>query len=758
MLNTSIIKGQAKKTYMKRVSSLVISITILVFLSARAQEKITPSNTIEIVGDSPETIIRKAAHVVPTIDQYNYKKLEFTCFVHFGPNTFTRMEWGNGKEDPSIFNLQHLDTDQWCRAMKEAGMKLVVITAKHHDGFVLWQSRYTTHGVMSSPFKGGKGDIVRELSESCKKYGIKLGIYLSPADLYQIESEDGLYGNLSEYSMRTIPRPVEGRPFENKTTFQFEVDDYNEYFLNQLFELLTEYGSIDEVWFDGAHPKRKGGQTYNYTAWRRLIRTLVPHAVIFGREDVRWCGNESGNTRESEWDVIPFDEDPNVMIKFTDLTGELGSREHLYAGNYLHYLPAETNTSIREGWFYRDETDQKVRNADDVFDIYERSVGGNSTFLLNIPPNREGLFSDEDVSVLEEVGRRIRETYGVNLLERATGPREILDQDEYSYVLGNGDGTTEYIIETPTAIILNRFILQEAIATHSQRIEAHALDIWMEGEWKEVATGTTVGYKKILRFPVVKTDRLRIRITASRLEPTLSRVSAHFYKSRPPQIAINRDKTGLVTLEPLKHAFKWKSHGLDPVENLNRDLEIRYTTDGSEPSGSSHLYRDPFSLPSGEVRAVAYQHNEKGSETSEQFGILKQKWKLLEVSSKEGNNSGDKAFDDDPATMWLSGKNKRQPHHLSIDLGSQHALKGFGYAPRLSGKEGMIEKGMIQASDNGKKWEDVESFEFGNLINDPSKRKWQFKNPVETQFIRIKSETGAAGSQMAAIAELDFYE
>ena len=247
------------RVIMAKLAFLVFFMLSNLFLNG--QDSIIPSNTIKIEGDSHEEIIRKAAHVIPTVNQYNYKKLEFTCFVHFGPNTFTRMEWGNGMEDPKIFDLQNLDTDQWCKAMKAAGMKLVVITAKHHDGFVLWQSRYTEHGVMSSPFRNGKGDIMKDLSESCRKYGIKLGVYLSPADLYQIESKTGLYGNLSEYTLRTIPRPVEGRPFENKTTFEFEVDDYNEYFLNQLFELLTEYGPIDEVWFDGAHPKRKGGQT-----------------------------------------------------------------------------------------------------------------------------------------------------------------------------------------------------------------------------------------------------------------------------------------------------------------------------------------------------------------------------------------------------------------------------------------------------------------------------------------------------------------
>ena len=731
---------------------------LLTNISSLAQNPVTPSNTIRIQGDSHEQIIEKAANVIPTSDQYNYKKLEFTCFVHFGPNTFTRMEWGSGMEDPMIFNLQNLDTDQWCEAMKAAGMKLVVITAKHHDGFVLWQSRYTTHGVMSSPFRNGKGDILKDLSESCKKYGIKLGVYLSPADLYQIESKTGLYGNLSEYTMRTIPRPVEGRPFENQTTFQFEVDDYNEYFLNQLFELLTEYGPIDEVWFDGAHPKRKGGQTYNYTAWRELIRTLVPNAVIFGREDVRWCGNESGKTRASEWDIIPFDEDPNVMIKFADLTGELGSREHLFAGNYLHYIPAETNTSIREGWFYRDETDQKVRNADDVFDMYERSVGGNSTFLLNIPPNREGLFSAEDVSVLEEVGERIRETYDTDLLRGSEGPAEILDDDEFSYMIGSADGVLECIIELPGKKIYNRFVIQEAISTHSQRIEEHALDAWVNGEWEEIATGTTVGYKKILRFPAIETGKFRIRILKSRLEPTISNVSAHYYRSRPPQIDITRDNNGLVTLVPRKHQFMWKSHGLNPMENLNTDLEIRYTLDGSKPTKSSELYNEPFLLKSGEVHAAAIDNEEIGGENSTTFGILKTNWKLIDISSKEGNKNGDNAFDGDVATFWESKENKNHPHSLSIDLGSEYLLSGFAYTPNVSGRDGMIERGTILISSNGRKWQEFESFEFGNLINDPTKRTWNFKANVRTQYIRIRSDGGAGGSNTAIVAELDFYE
>ena len=282
---------------MKRI---LFSLVLAGALQAASAQKYSLDNTIKVNdSDSKEVIIQKAAHVVPTDNQLRALEKEFIAFIHFGPNTFTRMEWGTGKEDPSIFDLKTLDTDQWCKAIKAAGMKLVMLTVKHHDGFCLWQTRYTKHGIMSTGFQDGKGDILRDLSKSCKKYGLKLGVYLSPADLYQIENPEGLYGNGSKKTLRTIPREVEGRPFANKTKFQFVVDDYNEYFMNQLFEILTEYGEVDEVWFDGAHPKQKGGQTYNYKAWQQVIRTLAPHAAIFGKEDIRWCGNEAGRTRRT---------------------------------------------------------------------------------------------------------------------------------------------------------------------------------------------------------------------------------------------------------------------------------------------------------------------------------------------------------------------------------------------------------------------------------------------------------------------------
>ncbi len=719
---------------------------------------IPSASTISITdADSNDSIIIKAAHVVPTPNQYEALKNEFIAFIHFGPNTFTRMEWGSGMEDPAIFNLKNLDTDQWCEAMKSAGMKMVILTVKHHDGFCLWQTRYTQHGVMSTPFKDGKGDVLRELAESCQKYGLKLGVYLSPADLYQIENPKGLYGNLSKYTERVIPRPVEGRPFENKTTFKFIVDDYNEYFLNQLFELLTEYGPIHEVWFDGAHPKRKGGQKYNYEAWKELIQTLAPQAVIFGKQDIRWCGNESGKTRDTEWNIIPYPEDPNKMGSFPDLTRpSLGTRKELYEGKYLHYQMAETNTSIREGWFYRDEEDQKVRSADDVFDIYERSVGGNSIFLLNIPPNREGRFSPEDVKVLEEVGQRIEHTYGKDLLDGASGPGAILDSDLATYeLLPDKNGALE--VTTPQPITINRFVIQEAITSHSERIEAHALDAWINNDWQEIATATNVGYKRILRFPEVTTDRLRIRVLESRLPPAIAKVSAHYYKTRPPQLSIERNIEGMVDIQPERHTFRWKPHGEDIAGNINSDIEIRYTVDGTAPSKKSKLYEEAFFLASGEVRARAFVKDQEGSVASNLLGVLKKEWKLIGADSEQGDHQGVKALDANVDTYWLSGE-KGKGHYLSIDMGKDYTLKGFAYTPQKNNSQGMIEKGDIKISADGRSWNVKEEFEFGNLINDPTPRRHYFDQPVKTRYIRIESKVIAGGGRTAAIAEIDFFE
>ena len=671
---------------MKILFAIIVGIIIGaqgLMAESKAMNLIT--NLVALCGsETPDEIVDKAAHIGPTPRQMAYLRTEYIGFIHWGPNAFSRREWGNGKEKEDLFNPPTADTDQWCEAMKAAGIHMVVLTAKHHDGYCMWQSRYTKHGVVGSPWMDGKGDVLRKLSASCKKYGLKLGIYLSPADLYQIENKNGLYGNLSKYTERTIPREVEGRPFANKRTFKFKVDDYNEYFLNQLFELLTEYGPVHEVWFDGAHPKRKGGQTYTYAAWYNLIRTLAPDATIFGKgPDIRWCGNEAGRTRETEWNVIPLNVHPD-HCSWPDLrSADLGSRKKLVGAKYLYYLPAEVNTSIRHGWFYRDDEKQRVRSEAEVFDIYERAVGGGETFMLNIPPNREGLFSERDVKSLVMSGARINKTYGNNLAVGAEcDSAVVLDDDPATSWLADG-AEPSLVVNLPAVTTINRFLLQEDIERHGQRIEKHALDVWIDGKWVEVSTGTTVGYKKIMRFDAVETQRLRLRILESRAVAAINKISVHY--SDPAPVYANG-----VTLKAV------------PVAG----------------------------------------------------------WKVLSVSSVHSDNwSATKAFDNNPSTFWhtsWSADAPGHPHHLAVDMDKEYSVSGFTYLPRQDRQvpDSMIENWRFEVSSDGESWKPVAQGQFGNIVNDPSRRIEFFEKPLSCRYFKLVSLSGAQGKPYAGAAEI----
>lgn len=700
-----------------------------------AQDSIPFAPTIKInPGDSPEVIIAKAAHVVPTKQQAEGLDREFIAFVHFGPNTFSRREWGTGKESPELFNPTGLDTDQWVKAMKDAGMKMVILTVKHHDGYVLWQSRYTKHGIMSSPFMDGKGDILKSLSESAHKYGLKLGVYLSPADLYQIENEEGLYGNLSPKTKRVIPREVEGRHFENQTKFEFVVDDYNEYFLNQLFEILTEYGPIDEVWFDGAHPKRKGGQTYNYPAWKELIHTVAPNAVVFGREDVRWCGNEAGDTRDTEWNVIPFAANPDTMTSFGDLRAQdLGSRAKLMDGKYLHYQYPETDTSIREGWFFRDDNTQKVRNADEVFDIYERSVGGNSVLLLNIPPAPDGRFDAEDVGVLEEVGRRIKVTYGTDLFADAKVSYEILPGETYP----------TYTVTLPEAVTINRITLKEPIEKSGERVEEHQLEAKVDGKWQVVATATNIGHKRILRFPDIKSDAFRVKVLSSRLQPELSVISGHYYKAGAPQLESGRNTEGVVKVFPKRSEFDWHNAPKDASAAMFNPFDVHYTLDGTMPDASSPVFPDSLIVEGKILKAKAFlADGTSGALLEQRIGYAKKRMKTSE--------KGTAAIDEKISTGWIA--TDEEPA-IVIDLGSKLPVGAIQYTPAKSAK-GAIAKAKVEISDNGKKFKEVGMWELGNLTNDPTPRLYVLPKEVKASIIRI-TPIETADSNPGIISEID---
>jgi alpha-L-fucosidase/lysophospholipase L1-like esterase/pimeloyl-ACP methyl ester carboxylesterase len=478
-------------------------------------------------------LIERAARVTPSERQIAWQRREFIGFVHFGPNTFTDRSWGTGTENPSIFNPTALDCRQWVRAFKDAGMTQVIVTAKHHDGFCLWPSRFTAHSVRNAPWRDGQGDVLRELAEACREAGLKLGVYLSPADLNAMET--GLYGRTDERA-RVIPTPVPGWTPQSTVQFKGNWDDYNTYFMNQLYELLTEYGEISEVWFDGANPKPGTGQTYAYADWYRLIRALQPTAVIFGKgPDVRWCGNEAGRGRTSEWSVIPL---PVRTGEFTwpDMTGaDLGSLDKLSGAPFLHWYPSEVDVSIRPEWFWHAREDDKVKSLEQLMGIYHASVGNNSVLLLNVPPDQRGLIHENDVKRLSLFGRLLRQTFAENLARgaqaTASATREqaseyaaftTLDGDPDSYwTTEDWQTQAEIVYHLPAPKRFNLVMLQEALR-RGQRIESFAVDAWVGGSWREIAAGTTVGHKRLAHFPEIESDRVRVRILGARLSPTLS--------------------------------------------------------------------------------------------------------------------------------------------------------------------------------------------------------------------------------------------
>ncbi|MDN5288780.1 MAG: alpha-L-fucosidase [Mucilaginibacter sp.] len=462
--------------------------------------------------DKLADIVHKAATITPSARQLRWQQLEFTAFLHFGMNTFTNREWGDGKEDTKLFNPTSLDAAQWVRTCKQAGIKQIIVTAKHHDGFCLWPSKYTEHSVKNSPWQNGKGDVVKAVADACHEQGIGFGIYLSPWDR-----------NNPDYG---------------------DTEKYNAYFMNQLTELLSNYGKVDEVWFDGANGEGPNGKkpVYHFEAWYSLIRKLQPSAVIaIMGPDVRWVGTESGYGRLSEWSVVPLNEQPNAGIEQNsqkdiafapkgDMTGDdLGSRDKISKAKELVWYPAETDVSIRPGWFYHEAEDTKVKSPEKLLDIYYSSVGRNSVLLLNIPPDKRGLINEHDQKNLQEWKSIIDHTFKTNLLKEASvnssngvNPKALLNGGIHNYWTTQGHDTTATIqMNLPKAQTFDVLLLQENI-TIGQRIEKFNLEYFDGKNWVQITDGSTVGAKRLIRFKPVTAQKIRLNITSSRLNPTLT--------------------------------------------------------------------------------------------------------------------------------------------------------------------------------------------------------------------------------------------
>jgi alpha-L-fucosidase len=451
---------------------------------------------------------------LPSENQLAWHELEQYAFIHFSINTFTGKEWGFGDENPKLFNPASFDAEQWVKTLKEAGLKALILTCKHHDGFCLWPSKYTNHSVKFSPFRQGNGDVVKEVSEACQKYGLKFGVYLSPWDRNQ---------------------PNYGNPF------------YLDYYRKQLTELLTQYGPVFEMWFDGANGgngfyggmrqnRTIDGQTYyQWPVTLEMARKLQPGMLFFSDAgpDIRWCGNESGKAGETNWCML----DPDTLYP-----GKSGIENLLNMGSEsgTRWIPAEVDVSIRPGWFYHPEEDNLVKSPENLFDLYLQSVGRGSNLLLNIPPDTRGLLNEHDVTSLLEWKKLLDEAFSNNLASGAKvtassnrgnspefSPSNLNDGRKETYwATDDSVRTAEIEIDLGRSREVNYVVLQEYIRL-GQRIGSFTIEARDNDTWKQVASATTIGYKRIIAINNVHTRRIRILIKDSKACPVISNVEVY---------------------------------------------------------------------------------------------------------------------------------------------------------------------------------------------------------------------------------------
>ena len=615
--------------------------------------------------------------ILPNEGQLAWHELEFYGFVHFSINTFTDREWGGGEELPSRFNPTDFSAEQIVRTAAEAGMKGLILTCKHHDGFCLWPSEFTEHSVKNSPYKAGKGDIVREISEACKKEGLKFGVYLSPWDR-----------NHAEYA----------RP------------EYIDYFRAQLRELLTGYGPVFEVWFDGAN----GGTGYygganesrnidraTYYDWENtwaMVRELQPQAMLFTDlgPDVRWVGNEHGHAGDPCWATYtPHGLNGARPVPGQTLykEGENGHRDGMY------WIPAEVDVSIRPGWFYHASQDGKVRSPRNLVDLYYASVGRGASFLLNLPPDRRGRIHENDVEALRGFRAHLDATFAVNLAKAgkvsasntrgnhvAYGVAQLFDGDRSTYwASDDGVCTPSIAVEFGGEQAFNVVDIRENLAL-GLRVDRWALDRWDNGAWVEFATGEGIGSRRLWQGDLQTTSKVRLRIVEAAACPALSEFGIY----RAP------------------------------------DWAVEQVSVADKTSGKSD-------------------------------------WKVLAVSSEiKGGGDAFRAIDSNPKTVWNTHpvtKELAPPQEICIDMGKKKLLKGFTYLPRQDHTpNGIVDQYEFYVSQDGKMWgSPVATGEFSNIKSNPIEQQILLDTPVKTRYFKFRA-LHVVHSRHITVAELGIVE
>ncbi len=651
--------------------------------------------------------------------------LQYYAFVHFNMNTFTDMEWGTGGEKPSQFNPSELDAGQWARVAKDAGMKGIIITAKHHDGFCLWPTKTTEHSVKNSPWKDGKGDLLKDLSEACKEYGLKFGIYLSPWD-----RNAGNYGE-PEY-----------------------VADFHE----QLRELLTNYGDVFEVWFDGAN----GGSGYygganetrkidnrTYYEWDKtteIVRELQPNAVIFSDAgpDIRWVGTEEGFANETNWSVMRRDEIYPGWPRYVELRS--GHEDG------THWLPAEVNTSIRPGWYYHPREDHQVKTLPRLVKTYYESIGRNGNFLLNLPVDARGLVHENDEAALMALKNQIDADFETELAQgkkvTATDVRgnssayeaeNVNDGDNSTYWATNDSITAADItisFDTPTAV--NRIVLQEHIPI-GQRVQRFTVQAEIDGKWKTIDKQTTIGYKRILRFDTVEATAIKVSVSFAKGALAISNIE--LYKApnflTPPDI------------------FRY-AKGDVSLSVPDKNVEVYYTLDGSKPTTASEKYQDRFMLDQPAMITAIAVNPEDGKQSAaatRYIDVPKSNWKVISTSSGDLSTAW-RMIDENPEVFWATDEKVSTPQEVVIDMGKTHELKGFTYWPIQERYPfGIITEYAFSTSTNGKNWNQVSKGEFANIVNSRLEQTVYFQK-TEARYIKLKGVKVDGDDMRASFGEL----
>ena len=711
----------------KVILSLIFQVVIIPS-NLFAQEKHAGNNFVILKpGSSELEIVETAAQVTPSERQLAWQRLETTAFVHFGLNTFYNQEWGHGTEDPRRFNPTLLNTDQWAKEISEAGLNMLIMTCKHHDGFCMWPSKYTEHTVAASPWLQGKGDLVKQVSESCRKFNLKFGIYLSPWDRHEPS-----YGDSPEY---------------------------NKFFLNQLAELLTNYGTVDEVWFDGACGEGPNGkkQVYDWDSYYSLIRKLQPNAVIaIMGPDVRWVGTESGYGRETEWSVVPYELTSQESIAegsqqaalkegFTPpgdmVSQDLGSRMKIKEANSLIWYPSEVDVSIRPGWFWHASENERVKTPEKLLDIYFSSVGRNSLLLLNIPPDSLGLINQADISSLKAWKNALKSIFKNNIADNSIiksadnklNIKTLTDNNDTTSWNPTNKGEYSFELKLKKKSDFNILLLQENI-TKCQRIEHFTLEAWVDNRWKLVAEGTTVGYKRLLRFSDIHSNKVRFTIDQSRLAPALAEFG--LYRQLP-----------VVSANPSSASFRESVQVSLSCDE--KEASVYYTTDVSVPDLKSNKYNKPLNLTeTTELRFIAIR-KDGTSGFAGKSSYQKAKYGIIVVNAPDEKYSGGGTLGlIDGATGTIdftdgrwSGFNGTDLEAV-IDLDSVQQLHEFGINFNENTRSWIFRPGKVEflASEDGVNYKTV----FTKLLGKPEKDNEQlfhitFDYPIKARYIKVKS-------------------